>query len=276
LQQPIHARLGKKAVTKPAAGAPSQSGADVAQRVAAYDAANPDMSTRVVAEALGVSRMSVQRARKSAVPPEKTGCPKGENRGVPTSAPRDNKNTEIIEEVEDEGDRAQHRCPIRPVLQTVVTGAVDSTRTLSEPQRGEEEDAALAARGFAAPLASEEEMAFQQLCRLWQVREQFWPAVDEVKAREAFAAVYAEHGDQIHGVDTGYYLVEQAKTWIAEGDGPRFMKKLEVWLGAKPDKGEAVPWWSKHPTPRTDGRRRQPDLMKTALDGADRAARRAS
>src|SRR5277367_5972005 len=50
----------KKATILKPGEASSHPTADVAQRVAAYDAANPDMSTRVVAEALGVSRMSVQ------------------------------------------------------------------------------------------------------------------------------------------------------------------------------------------------------------------------
>jgi hypothetical protein len=258
----------KKAVTKPGVGAPYQSTADVAQRVAAYDAANPDMSTRVVAEALGVSRMSVQRARKSAVPPGKTGCPKGENQGVPTSALRDTKNAEIIEEVEDKGCRTQHRCPIQPVLQTVVTGAVDSTRTLSEPQRGEEEEAALAARGFAAPLALEEEMAFQQLCEMWSVRDQWHKEVDVAKAREAVAVVSAKYGDQIraeHGVDFFPYLLGQAQLWITKINSAQYLPRLEAWLGVAPGfHDEIVDWWIKLPRDMGGGRRRKRSLLAIA------------
>ena len=147
------------------------------------------------------------------------------------------------------------------------------TRTSPEPLgEGEREEAAAAARGFAAPLAEEEEVAFQQLCQ-WP-RYQFWDDFDEVKARAAFMAVREEHGEQIraqHG-DVGGYILNRAQVWVdafnaahPNGDGPRYLKKLEVWLGAPDDKGQSAAWWRLAPTPKTSGGRRKPDLLKTAM-----------
>jgi hypothetical protein len=128
-----------------------------------------------------------------------------------------------------------------------------------------------AALGFAAPLMKEEEeMAFQQLWELWQVKEQFAPAGDMAKSRAQFAAVWAEYGETIraeHGVDAGYYLQERAKAWIKGSDSPRYLKKLEVWLGAPDGKGDAVAWWQKDPSPRARGRGGKPDLAAVALNG---------
>jgi hypothetical protein len=137
----------------------------------------------------------------------------------------------------------------------------------SEEEEGGKEDP-IAARARGAPQKQEEyELAFQQLCQLWQVRAQFWPEVDKVKAREAFSAVCAEYGDQIHaeyGVDTGYYVLARAEKWIAEINSPQFLKKLEVWLSEG--------WWRRDPPQRVGGRGRKPDLLMTAMNGARRAS----
>jgi hypothetical protein len=129
----------------------------------------------------------------------------------------------------------------------------------------------------------EEELAFQHLCQLWQIRDEFWPDIDVAKAREAFAAVSSEFGDQIRrenpGVSFGYYMLARARVWIdafvtahPKGDGPRFLKKLEVWLGAPDGKNNATPWWQKMPTPNARGSRsRKPDLFNVALNGGHAA-----
>jgi hypothetical protein len=149
------------------------------------------------------------------------------------------------------------------------------TRTSPEPLgEGEREGEASAACGFAAPLKKEEELAFQHLFQNWP-RYKVWPDRDEAKAREAFAAVEAKHGDEIRGqgVSVGHYLLERAKVWIAafeaahpDGDGPRYLKKLEVWLGAPDDKGNTSPWWSLVPTPKVSGGRgNKPSMMAATL-----------
>jgi hypothetical protein len=155
---------------------------------------------------------------------------------------------------------------------------------LSEEEEGRKE-AAIAARGFAAPLErEEEELALQQLCQLWQIRDEFWPDIDMAKAREAFAAIGNEYGDQIRrenpGVSFGYYMLARAQVWIdafltahPDGDGAKYLKKLEVWLGAPDGKNNAVLWWQKAPTPRDNRPRgRKPDLLAIAVAGARRAS----
>jgi hypothetical protein len=150
------------------------------------------------------------------------------------------------------------------------------TQTPSEPL-GEEggREKPSAACGFAAPLRKEEEEEFGQLCQGWP-RYRHWPDFDEAKAREAFAAVCAEYGDRIRaqGVSVGRYLLVRAKVWIdafeaahPDGDGARFLKKLEVWLGAPDAKGNAAPWWSLVPTFKVSGtgRSRKPDMLAVAL-----------
>jgi hypothetical protein len=137
----------------------------------------------------------------------------------------------------------------------------------------------VAPRAFGAPpLAEDDELAFRQLCQ-WP-RYQYWPDFDEVKARQAFAAVCAEHGEQIRvqtGLGVGAYLLDRARVWVEafavahpNGDGARYLKKLEVWLGAPGDDGKAAPWWRLAPTPqvRAGGRGRKPDLLQTTLRGA--------
>jgi hypothetical protein len=206
--------------------------------------------------------------------------------------------TEIIEQNETEGG---HTCPPSSA-ETVVQGGSNMSQgghewsrggsymshepllNLSEEEEGGKE-AATAARGFAAPPEREEQdLAFQQLCQLWQIRDEFWPDIDMAKAREAFAAVSSEFGDQIRrenpGVSFGYYMLARAQVWIDAfltahpgGDGPKYLKKLEVWLGAPDGKGNAVPWWQKKPTPRDNRPRgRKPDLLAIAVAGARRAS----
>jgi Helix-turn-helix domain len=140
---------------------------------------------------------------------------------------------------------------------------------LTEPQRGEEEGEASAACGFAAPLKKEEEEEeFGQLCEAWQVREQWHPSVDMAKAREAFAALEANHGDEIRaqGVSVGYYLLARAQVWIAEINSPEFLPKLEAWLGMAPGfKGEVVQWWRKRPRQMGGGHSAKPDFLKLGL-----------
>jgi Helix-turn-helix domain len=150
------------------------------------------------------------------------------------------------------------------------------TRTSPEPlekERGRESPNA--ACGFAAPLKKqEEELAFQHLFQNWP-RYRVWPDRDETKARAAFAAVEANHGDEIRaqGLSVGHYLLNRARVWIAafeaahpNGDGPRYLKKLEVWLGAPDDKGKASPWWSLVPTPKVSGgRSAKPDFLNLGL-----------
>lgn len=198
--------------------------------------------------------------------------------------------TEIIEDNEDvEVSSADERPPESRRGRNPYTGCrnpghepLKNPPPLSEEEGGKEESIAPRACGAALEM-EEEELAFQQLCQLWQVREQFWPEVDKVKAREAFSAVCADYGEHILaecGVDTGYYLLARAQVWIdafvathPNGDGPRFLKKLEVWLGAPDDKGKAAPWWRLEPTPKVSGGRAgKPDLLKTSINGARRAS----
>jgi hypothetical protein len=192
-----------------------------------------------------------------------------------SAANENSQSPEIIDETEIEVCSALHGCS--PLREGVQSSAYEPTPNL----KGEEEEGevVVAARGFAAPpLAEEEEMAFQQLCQ-WP-RYQYWPDFDEVKAREAFAAVCAEHGEQIRaqsGLGVGAYLVDRANVWVdafavahPNGDGGRYLKRLEVWLGAPDANGKASPWWSLAPTPKASGggRGRKPDLLQTALRGA--------
>jgi hypothetical protein len=201
--------------------------------------------------------------------------------------------TEIIEDNEDvEVSSADERQPESRRGRNPDTGCrnpghepLKNPPPPSEEEEGGREDPT-AARACGAPLKKEEyELAFQQLCQLWSAREVFWPAVDEAKAREAFMAVCAGYGEHIlaqHGMDVCHYLVNRAQAWISEfiaahpeGDGAKYLKRLDVWLGAPDAKGDAAPWWSKEPTPRpmagAGGRVRKPDLMKVAMHGGRRA-----
>jgi hypothetical protein len=188
--------------------------------------------------------------------------------------------TEIVEENEKEGCSTLHQCTETSV--GVQYPAHEPNLNLEEVKEGGR-DQPSAACGFAAPLKREEELAFQQLCQLWQVRDQYWPDIDMAKAREAFAAVSAEYGNEIrgqHGVDVGYYLLARARVWIdafvaahPDGDGPKYLKKLEVWLGAPDGKNNVTPWWQKVPTPNARGSRgRKPDLLAVAINGRRHAA----
>jgi len=181
---------------------------------------------------------------------------------------------DIMDENESEVCSPLHGCS--PLHEGVQSSAYEPAPNLEGEE--EEGEVVVAARGFAAPpLPEEEEMAFQQLCQ-WP-RYQYWPDFDELKAREAFAAVCAEHGEQIlaqTGLGVGAYLVDRAKVWVEafavahpNGDGGRYLKRLEV--GLAPDaNGKASPWWRLAPTPKTSGggRGRKPDLMQTTLRGA--------
>jgi hypothetical protein len=206
---------------------------------------------------------------------EKTNQPNDDVEETASEATENSQPSEIIDEDEIDVCSPRHGCS--PLHEGMQSSAYEPTPNLKGEE--EEEDAAVAARGFAAPpLAEEDEMAFQHLCQ-WP-RYQYWPDFDEVKAREAFAAVCAEHGEQIRaqsGLGAGAYLVDRAKVWVdafavahPNGDGGRYLKKLEVWLGAPDANGKASPWWSLAPTPKANdgGRGRKPDLMKTTLRGA--------
>ena len=189
-----------------------------------------------------------------------------------SEATENSQSTEMIHVNEIEVCSPLHGCS--PLHEGMQSSAYEPTPNLKGEEEGE--DAPLAARGFAAPpLAEDDEMAFQQLCQ-WP-RYQYWPDFDEVKAREAFAAVCAEHGEQIlaqSGLGVGAYLVDRAKVWVEafavahpNGDGGRYLKRLEVWLGAPDANGKASPWWSLAPTPKASGggRGRKPDLLQTTL-----------
>jgi Helix-turn-helix domain len=296
----------KKAL-KPAEAPWQDAGADIAERVAAYDAAYPGQSVRQVAEALGVSKSHVQRARKAGVPLGEYGTAQPvdiadktsngtasedalTNQGVPECEPVYTQYTEIIEENEIEGCGTPHPCPMEGCGGTSVGvryTTPEPNLNLKEVKEGGKEQPS-AACGFAAPLKrEEEELAFQQLCQLWQIRDEFWPDIDVAKAREAFAAVSSEFGDQIRrenpGVSFGYYMLVRAQVWIdafltahPDGNGAKYLKRLEIWLGAPPPdgKGNAVPWWQKTPTPKPQGRQRgrKPDLLAVAINGGRHAA----
>jgi hypothetical protein len=183
--------------------------------------------------------------------------------------PEESKHAEIIEEDE------KRVLSTAPVLQTVKASAVDSTRTYSEPQRGEEEEeATMAARGFAAP-PEEGEIEFQQLCHGWP-RHQFYDDLDMAKCRARFAAIAFEHGEAIRaqGVSVGAYLLDRARVWVDaldkanDGNGGQFLKKLHVWLGAPDHGGNASDWWRLNPTAPKSGGRRKPNFIEIALKGA--------
>jgi hypothetical protein len=197
--------------------------------------------------------------------------------------------TEIIDEAEIEGC---HTCPPsspetghegRHVRQGGVSYmSNEPLLNPSEEEEGGKPSSALRAPDVALALEDKEELAFQKLCQLWP-RYQFWHDFDEAKCRAAFEAVVAKHGDEIrtknNGAGTGEFLLWRAQVWIdafvaahPDGDGPRYLKKLEVWLGAPPDgQNKATPWWYKEPTPKVSGARSgKPDLMAVALNGNGR------
>jgi hypothetical protein len=84
-------------------------------------------------------------------------------------------------------------------------------------------------------LALEEEK-FQQLCFIWEAKPH---GVNIAKARKAFLAVCAG------GVSPDVILAS-AQNWVAKTAEPRYLKKLEEWLG------DGV--WRKEPSSRTKTR----------------------
>jgi hypothetical protein len=221
------------------------------------------------------NRYTIVWGKRADVAPEeaeKTNQPIDDIEEAMSEATENSQSTEMIHVNEIEVCSPLHGCS--SLHEGMQSSAYEPTPNLKGEERGE--DARVAARGFAAPpLAEEDEMAFQQLCQ-WP-RYQYWPDFDEVKAREAFAAVCAEHGEQIlaqSGLGVGAYLVDRAKVWVEafavahpNGDGGRYLKRLEVWLGAPDANGKASPWWSLAPTPKASGggRGRKPDLLQTTL-----------
>ena len=93
--------------------------------------------------------------------------------------------TEIHDENEIEACSTPHGCS--PRREGMQSSADKPTPNLEGEE--EEEDAAVAARGFAAPpLTEEDEVAFQQLWDMWAARERFYPRGDLAKSRAAFAS----------------------------------------------------------------------------------------
>jgi Helix-turn-helix domain len=191
-----------------------------------------------------------------------------------SAAPENSQSTQIIDENEIEVCSTLHGCS--PLHGGMQSSAYEPTPNLKGEE--EEEDAAVAARGFAAPpLAEEDEMAFQQLWEMWQTRERFYPRGDLAKSREAFAAICIEHGEEIsttYGMEPRDFILARAKFWLDGIESPKFLKTLEAWLGGAPDsQGRTDHFWLREPTAPTRGRRgSKPDLLKVALRGAERAA----
>jgi hypothetical protein len=182
--------------------------------------------------------------------------------------------SEIIDENEIDVCSPLHGCS--PLHEGMQSSAYEPTPNLKGEE--EEEDAAVAARGFAAPpLAEEDEMAFQQLWEMWQPRERFYPRGDLAKSREAFATICTEHGEEIrntYGMEPRDLILARAKFWLDGIEGPKFLKTLEAWLGGAPDsQGRTDHFWLREPTAPARGRRgSKPDLLKVALRDAARAA----
>ena len=202
---------------------------------------------------------------------DKANQPTDDVEEVVSEAAENSQSPEMIHVNEIEVCSDLHGCS--PLHEGMQSSAHEPTPNLKGEE--EEEDAAVAARGFAAPpLAEEDEVAFRQLYELWRVREQFWSAADPVAARQAFAVACAQYGEEIRstrGVNPGGYILERAQIWISGSESPRFLKSLEAWLGGEPDsRGRTEHWWLKDPTPKPV-RRGGTDLLKVALRGRARA-----
>ena len=278
---------GKKAMLLTADAAPL---ATVDQRVAAYDASHPGQSIRHVADALGVSKSAVQRARQSqrgtAQPTDSVDENPFGTAGVDNPVSHgddqwDSQYAEFVEEKDNQNGRVTSSWDSSLLPMGQFASNVPTTSRLEGGRDGEPASADRSLRSL--PLVGDDELAFQHLCEMWRIREQFWRH-DEGKSREAFAAVCVEYGEQIRtefGIHVGDYLLIRANVWIEafaaahpDGTGPRFLKKLEVWLGAPDGKtGDATPWWLKAPTPKVTGARvgGKPDYFAMAVNGGSAA-----
>ena len=205
---------------------------------------------------------------------EKTNQPIDYVEEAMSEATENSQSTEMIHVNEIEVCSPLHGCS--PLHEGMQSSAYEPTPNLKDEE--EEEDAAVAARGFAAPpLAGEDEVAFQQLWEMWEPRERFYPRGDLARSREAFAAICTEHGEEIrttYGMEPRDFILARAKFWLDGIESPKFLKTVEAWLGGAPDsQGRTDHFWLREPTAPTRGRRgSKPDLLKVALRGAARAA----
>jgi hypothetical protein len=186
----------------------------------------------------------------------------------------DSQSPEINDENEIEVCSTLHGCST--LHEGVQSSAYERTPDLEGEEEGE--DAAVAARGFAAPpLAEKDEMAFQKLWEMWEPRERFYPRGDLAKSREAFGLICTEHGEEIrttYGMEPRDFILARAKFWLDGIESPKFLKTLEAWLGGAPDsQGRTDHFWLREPTAPARGRRgSRPDLLKVALRNGARAA----